>query len=169
MNTESKKYSKGDILKEIYTKREKLENILAQFSDEQMVAGGVIGEWSIKDTISHITAWEQRFVIWKEIVVQGKEPDDFPVTWEAVHAMNAESYVVDKMKPLSQVKKEFAESFPQVTASVEDIPAEMLEDLEYFEWRKEPFWVMVAANTFWHYREHMEDLKKALENFKNAS
>lgn len=170
MNTETKKYSKGDILREINTEREKLENILAQFSDEQLVVGKVIGEWSVKDIISHITAWEQRFVKWKEIIVQGKEPDDYPVTWEEVHARNEESYEVDKIKPLAQTKKEFTESFLQVIASVESIPAEMLEDLEYFEWRKEPFWVMVASNTFWHYREHQEDIKKALENFnKNAS
>ena len=95
----------------------------------------------------------------------GVEPDDFPTTWDEVHAMNAEAYEDDKKKPLAQVKEEFSRSYPEAFEMVKSIPAEMLDDPDYFEWRKTPFWVMAAANTFWHYKEHHEDLEKALERF----
>ncbi|MCK5344837.1 MAG: ClbS/DfsB family four-helix bundle protein, partial [Candidatus Heimdallarchaeota archaeon] len=110
---------------------------------------------------------EQRLIGWAKIGISGNEPDDFPTNMDEVNAMNEESSLIDKKKPLSVVMQEFSESFPETVKAVEAIPPEMLEDLEYFEWRKAPFWVIVAADTWWHYKEHQEDLHKSLEEFKN--
>jgi hypothetical protein len=166
MNTEIKKYSKSEILENINSERELLETILAKFTDEQLVTKGIIGEWSIKDILAHITAWEQRLIGWAKIGISGKEPEDFPTNMDEVNAMNVESSSIDKKKTLSVVMQEFSESFPETVKAVEAIPPEMLEDLDYFKWRKAPFWVIVAADTWWHYKEHQEDLEKALESFK---
>jgi len=169
MCSDEKKYSKSEILEKIHAERKIFEKSLSVFTDEQLILGGVIGEWSIKDILAHITAWEQRLLKWVKISIVGKEPEDFPDTMEEVNAMNVASYAVDKKKPLSLVKKEFAESFPQAVQSVESISEDMLADPEYFKWRKTPFWVMVAANTWWHYKEHQEDIQKAIEKFKDAN
>jgi len=39
----------------IKSEREKLEKHLENFTDEQLVTFNVIGEWSIKDIMAHIT------------------------------------------------------------------------------------------------------------------
>lgn len=54
---------------------------------------------------------------------------------------------------------DFQDSYQQSLKAVEALSEEDLTDPNRFDWREgEPLWVMVAANTFWHYKEHGESI-----------
>ena len=163
----NKKFSKLEILEKIKTGRGQFENNLIKFSDEQWVVVGEIGEWSIKDLVSHIVAWEQRLLVWaKEGVETGLEPEDYPESWDDLHRMNDESFKLDRNKTLSIVKSEFKKSGQQIVDFLESIPSELIEDLEKLNWKKTPLWMMIAAITWKHYQEHLEDLEKITMELK---
>jgi hypothetical protein len=35
----------------------------------------VTGDWSIKDIVAHLTAWEERLVAWLEAIAHGTSPE----------------------------------------------------------------------------------------------
>ena len=50
--------TKAELLPRITTSRAALDDLLAGLSDDQIVARGPGGGWSIKDHLAHLTAWE---------------------------------------------------------------------------------------------------------------
>ena len=56
--------SKALALEKLQTERRRLEQNLAQLSENDMLQPGVVGEWSVKDIVAHLTDWEQRFLDW---------------------------------------------------------------------------------------------------------
>src|SRR3989442_6753194 len=53
---------KASILDELRSKYVALEALLAPLDEAQMTTPGVIGDWSIKDILAHITAWHHRLL-----------------------------------------------------------------------------------------------------------
>ena len=50
---------KAAIINNIRAEQAALEQVLAPLSEQQMTTPGVAGEWSIKDVLAHISAWER--------------------------------------------------------------------------------------------------------------
>ena len=153
---------KTKILEHIQVERARFEGTLAKLSEAQMLIPGVIEGWTVKDLLAHITVWEQRMVHWLAETVRGKEPQMLPpgMTWDDLDEWNEQTYQKHRAHPLDMVLTDFALSYPQALEAAQEISEEDLIDPHRFSWRKgEPLWVMVAANTFWHYKEHDESIK----------
>ena len=56
--------TKKQILEAAQTERAALEELLATLTVEQITQPNVIGEWPIKDMLSHLTEWEQMVIQW---------------------------------------------------------------------------------------------------------
>jgi hypothetical protein len=52
-----------------------LQSEIAQLSVEQLLTPGVIDEWTLKDALAHISAWERLFIGWIEAMMGGEWPD----------------------------------------------------------------------------------------------
>src|SRR5450756_1075431 len=61
-----KPISKQQLLDEAQKKYEVLERQFASFTPEEMVRPGVIGTWSIKDTLAHLLEWQKMLMDWYE-------------------------------------------------------------------------------------------------------
>lgn len=158
--------SKEKLLTEIQREREQLESTLAQISHQQMVTPGVVDDWTVKDLLAHITVWEQRMIRWLADSVNDIQPQMLPpgMTWDDLDEWNEQTYQEHRQQSLEEVLAEFAESFPQAVSAVQDISEVDLVDPDRFSWREgRPLWVMVAANTYWHYKEHNESLEAWLD------
>jgi uncharacterized protein (TIGR03083 family) len=158
--------SKEKLLAEIQRERERLETTLAQIDPQEMLSPGVIDNWTVKDLLAHITVWEQRMILWLADSVNDIQPQMLPpgMTWDDLDQWNEQTYQAHRQRPLEQVVAEFAASFPQAFSAVREISEEDLVDPDRFPWREgRPLWVMVAANTFWHYEEHNRSLQDWLE------
>ena len=163
MADQTEKITKAELLEQIHQERQKLEEALSRFTRLQLSVPGVEGDWNAKDVLAHIVAWEQRMIRWMSQALSGEIPLR-PANWDEVHKLNEESYQEDKRLSLDQVLEDFERSYPQALAVAESTEEKDLLDPERFPWRNgSPLWVMVAANTCWHYREHRQALETWLE------
>jgi len=165
------KMSKTKLLQEIQDEHQRLEKTLAIVNAEQMVIPGVIDDWTVKDILAHITVWEQRMVGWIADAARGEAVQMLPpgMTWDDLDVWNEQTYLQHRDRSLEEVLSDFELSYPQALKAVQVISDQELIDPDYFEWRVgEPLWVMVAANTFWHYKEHDESIRAWLEGMEST-
>src|SRR5450756_2710821 len=69
-----KPINKQQLLDEAQKKYEVLERQFASFTPEEMVRPGVIGTWSIKDTLAHLLEWQKMLMDWYEAGLRGETP-----------------------------------------------------------------------------------------------
>jgi hypothetical protein len=162
----SEEMNKTKLLEEIQAERAALEATLENISPVAMLQPGVIDNWTVKDILAHIVDWEQRMVRWVEITLRGEMPEEFSpgMTWtdEDVDKLNQESYLAQRDKTLDVVLAEFRDSYALALEMAKKPSKEQLLDPNYYDWRSNPLWYMVAANTSWHYKEHNEQLTEWL-------
>ena len=54
----TKQKTRDELINDILVERRRLEKNLSKLSGTDMLQQGVVGEWSIKDILAHIVAWE---------------------------------------------------------------------------------------------------------------
>lgn len=157
MNMEEQISSKAELLAAIRAEREALEAALDGIDGGQMLEPVFDGGWSVKDTLAHITAWEQLMIGWVEESLRGEVPQR-PVSGDDwVDQLNARLYSENRTKSLAEVQEAFSDSYRRALELVERMDEDDLFDPERFPWREgSPLWQMVAANTNWHYKDHRE-------------
>ena len=157
--------NKAEILSLIKYERAKLEDALVKIPEDKLTASGVESTWSVKDILAHIAAWERLMVGWVEASLRGETPDR-PApgeSWDDLDGMNERLYQAHKDQHLRQVLADFEDSYKSTLDSVERLSEEELLDSGRFAWRRgDPMWRMVAANTWWHYKEHRETIERWL-------
>lgn len=153
--------TKEKLIQEIHDERMRLEKTLEEVSELQMVMPGVMDDWTVKDFLAHITVWEQRMIAWLEQTLRNEVPEMLPpgLTWDDLDQWNEETYQKHRHHDLGEVLADFELSYKQSLEVVDNISEDDLIDPERFPWREgRPLWVMVAANTSWHYKEHEETI-----------
>ena len=163
--------SKAELVAEIEIERQRLGTTLTTLSEEQMLIPGVIEDWTVKDVLAHITIWEQRMISWVAQTTRGEVPEMLPpgMTWDDLDEWNEQTYQKHRFRPLDEVRDDFQLSYAQALHTVHDVGEQELLDPDRFAWREgRPLWVMVAANTSWHYKEHDESIRNWLEGKQEA-
>jgi len=156
MSEQIEHITKPELLAQICSERKRLEEVLAALTPDQMLQPGACGEWTVKDVLAHISAWERRMLSWTGSHLRG-EPPAVPLPWD-VERMNAETYAQVKDKSLAEVLEEFRQSYRASLALAESLSEGQLQTTYTDTWPMCPLWMGVAANTNWHYKEHRETI-----------
>lgn len=155
---EFEKIDRKTLLGNIRKERQLFEESLSRIPQDQFQEPIFDGGWSIKDVLAHIVAWEQRMITWIGQAADGIAPD-IPNTDEAVDALNSQSFLQERERPLQDVLETFERSYLQAFAVAENTPEEVLFTENLLQGRSRPLWINIAANTCWHYKEHREALE----------
>ena len=158
--------SKAEILGVIRPERDALTALLGGLNVEQLPQPGVESDWSVKDILAHISDWEQRMVDWIEASLRGEVPEQPApgMTWDDLDRLNERTYLLNKERALDDVLATFESSYRRSLTAVEALSEKEFIDPKAFAWRKgDPPWHMVAANTWWHYKEHRETISNWLK------
>jgi len=150
----AKQKNKAELLNDIQIKRRRLEKTLDSLTEIEMVIPGVVGEWSVKDILAHLTAWEQLFCSWYESGLHGRLPETPPVGMSrtAMDALNQKIFVQNQQKPLSEVFTDFYASYQQILALVQAISEDDLFTIGRYGWTGRLALVdYVVGNTCNHY------------------
>jgi hypothetical protein len=167
------KLLKVSFTERLMRERDKFELLLNRVGfSRRMTMKGVSGNWSIKDILAHVLAYEQYIVDRLEEIRHGETYTPCR-TQAALDAFREEfgypdfgsplldgdapnAWIVDKYKniPLDEIVANEIQAFTAILGALEHIPEETLNRHDLFE--------RVANHTYKHYREHSADIRRWL-------
>lgn len=153
--------TKTELLDSIRGARAALEDALARFDEEALVAAAVTGDWTPKDIMAHIVYWEQSFLRWYEAGRRGEKPDrpEFGVPWDDLDGLNREIAEHSRLRSLDEVRAEFAASHRAILAAVAAMDEDEIFAAGRYAWTgKYPLLPYLRSNTNEHYAEHAAEL-----------
>jgi hypothetical protein len=153
--------TKTNMMDSITEERKLLEDQIFSLTEGQMLQPTLEGGCSVKDMMAHITAWEGLMIGWLKTAMLGEIPQILPpgFTWDDLDIWNDRIYSENKEFPLSLVIDNFHASHQIAIKTVEGFSEDDLINPDRYSWRNgKPLLTLVAANTYWHYAEHREQL-----------
>jgi len=162
MTDQNEPGNRQELLKILVKERLHWEAVIGKLSEDQLVGKGVDGRLTVKDLLAHIVDWEQRMILWINESFAGIDPQrPAPgMTWDDLDKLNELTYLANKDRELDEVVAASEESYSRSLDLIQHLTEEDLFDGSRFAWREgDPLWHMVAANTWWHYREHRQQVE----------
>jgi hypothetical protein len=142
---------------ELYAGRERLRAALASLPHSAML-DRVDEEWTRKDVVAHLGAWEHRFVDLLERLRRGEWPEDEAETDE----LNARLFEANRERSLADVMRRETADWDRFVDAVEGMTDDELFDPRHFGWTQgDPFVEWVTANANEHVDEHLDQLTRA--------
>jgi uncharacterized damage-inducible protein DinB len=153
--------------------REQLLMIIADLPDEALLQPGVIADWSVKDVLAHIAAWESELITGLMRLQQGKKPAHLLEALADHDAYNAARYLENKERGLDAVFDDFQNVRTQLEGWLEEFDDRALTDPKHFKaLQGMPLWQLIKNNSYGHEAQHIPYLaafahRWAEENEKN--
>jgi hypothetical protein len=157
--------TQDEILDALEDQRENFLEAIDGLSDEQLVQPGVVGDWSVKDIMFHLTMWEAELVklLWQ--AAQGVQPTTAQFGKMPVDERNAVWGAQSKDRTLEQVIDDFAGVRKQTSRRVTAFKDIDLEDPQRYPWLNgHPLWVWIAEDSFKHEAEHTAQILNWRQN-----
>ena len=108
---------------------------------------GVIGNWSVRDIIVHVTTWEEEALKHLPAVLSGRRPPRYSVTYGGIDAFNALMTARKKDLTLPEVLRQQSAVHRRVVALIERTPEKELASGTRFRNR-------LRLDTYGHYAGH---------------
>jgi hypothetical protein len=155
---------KEHILAALREQYESWERLLASLREEQINAARFDLDWSIKDVIAHLWAWQQISIARMEAGLNGREPE-FP-QWTVEHEdweenadqMNAFTYEMNHGKPWPEIHQNWRDGFLRFLKLGEAISEQDLLDTGKYSWLSGYSLALILIASYDHHREHFEKL-----------
>lgn len=152
--------TKDEITDALEDGRELFLDAIDGLSDEEMQTAGVVGDWSIKDIMIHISAWEAELVklLWQ--IKQGQKPTTMHFSDRQVDEVNQEWFVAYHARPFERVMDDFAAVRKQTARRLEGYSEEELNNPQGYGWLNgHPLWEWVAEDSYQHEAEHTAQIR----------
>ncbi len=166
--------NKIEFLKAMRLERERWETLLAKVDETYMSEPGVAGDWSLKDLVAHVTAYERGLVQWLRAGLRGELLELPDLDHPDVDYRNALIFAENQNRPLQEVLAESRQVFEQLLGLVESLSEEELFNPERTEWFVRPrwhesrsLWSCIADDSYRHYQQHVPDVRAGLEKAEN--
>ncbi|MFW5691331.1 MAG: ClbS/DfsB family four-helix bundle protein [Chloroflexota bacterium] len=158
--------SKADFLEVIAVERGKLEAMLERLTEAELIEPGACGEWSVKDILAHLYAWEQMVMSWYEAGLRGEVPrtpaDD--LNWRQTPILNQRIYETYHDAPLDDIIAAFNNSYAEILNIIRHIPeADLLEPGLYAWTGKLALVNYFTSATSSHYRWAHTEIRRWLK------
>ncbi len=151
--------NKDELLDALEDGREQLIEAIDDLSDEALTEPGVVGDWSVKDILAHLNAWEAELIklLWQ--ARQGQKPTVAQVEDSEIDARNQAYYEQSRQRPLERVLADFEGIRHQTIRRVEAFSNKELTDPARFAWLKgRALWERIAEDSYAHDAEHATDI-----------
>ncbi len=150
------------------------EELLTSLSEGQITAPHFDLDWSIKDVITHLWAWQQISIARMEAGLHNHEPK-YPKwivesieNWEEdadqVNAVTFENY---HNKPWLEIYENWRNGFLQFLELGNQISERDLLDSDKYPWLKGYSLAFILVASYDHHQEHIEKLVDYLQKYKN--
>ena len=159
---------KTELLRELKTSRGEMDDILEGVPEGALTVAGTIGEWSVKDLMAHMAAWEAELVTVLAKLKQGTRSAYFN-SWpdDKVDAANARIYRENRDRTLERVLVDFQGARKQLIRQVESLSQTQLDAVISKQTGRsliEEIW----EDSVRHDAEHLPELKAWVEGRRGA-
>ncbi|MFX0052248.1 MAG: DinB family protein [Candidatus Hermodarchaeota archaeon] len=137
---------KTRLLKFLKHDHRKLVQILAELNEHQMVNTIIIGSWTVKDIIAHISAWNWEIIKAVHEVLSDKKPWYIDKTEEE---FNNQEIKKRESWSLNRILKEWQDSFNNLILSIEGLSVSEWNHQSSFLW---PDGQTVSIKSLFDYR-----------------
>ncbi len=148
---------RGQLLKRLERAWTSFEESYAGLSEAQLIECGVIGAWSVKDILAHVTSWEQEALKYLPVILKGERPPRYSVMYGGIHAFNARMTEQNKRLSLADILRQLNETHRRVIEFIENSPEDQFRTDTRFRRR-------LRADTYGHYPKHAQ----AIRNWRNG-
>jgi len=162
----SKPTTKNQIIEAAQKERSALEELLAALTPEQITEPATIGEWAVKDVLSHLIEWEGMVVKWYESGIKGKTPavPSEEYNWGQLPQLNHAIFLKHRDNSLTDIKKSFKASYKKIIKTIQAIPENELFTRAYYPWtRNNTLAAYFVSGTSSHYRWARTVIRKAVK------
>lgn len=160
---------KSHILAALREQLEAWEATLARLGEAAIVARAGQADWSIKDELAHLWAWQQRTLARVEAARLDREPE-FPA-WpfdpndeseEGTERINTWIHETNRDLPWSSVHQNWRDCFLRVLDAAERITERDLLDSGRYAWLNGHAIAVFLLATYDHHQEHFDKLSARL-------
>lgn len=145
----------AELLTAVQQSRAALETALAGLTPEQLTTPGVIENWTIKDVLAHLTAWEVAMVTNLGKAQRGQTPKVPQWTDATRRQQNEQWWQEYQTRPLERVLADWQGVRKQTLRLLEATKeAELAAPLKW--WQKHPLWAYIHSNTAEHEAKHTQ-------------
>jgi hypothetical protein len=130
-----------------------LKESYAGLPEARLTESGVIGAWSVRDILAHVTTWEQEALKHLPLILKGGKPPRYSVKYGGIDAFNALMTEQKKSLSLSDVLKQLDEIHRQLVSFIQRAPEEEFSHETHFRHR-------LRLDTYSHYPKHAEAIRK---------
>jgi DinB superfamily len=150
--------NRSELLGRIDRRWQALLESYAGLTDADMTAPGVVGAWSIKDIIGHVSVWEEEALTHLPIVLAGKRPPRYSTTHGGIDAFNARMTARNRALTLAEIIRLRDDTHQRLLEFVARVPEEECAGDTRFRRR-------LRLDTYGHYAVHT----RAITRWRAAS
>ena len=155
--------NKQDLLAAIEKERGALETFLETLTPKQMTEPGIVGEWSVKDVLAHLTEWEQMCLGWHKAGLRGEIPP-LPAPgfkWNQTPQLNQQIYEKYRERPLNETLTQFRASHREIFKVIQGLSNEALFTSGHYAWtKKNTLGTYMVSATSSHYLWARKEIRK---------
>jgi hypothetical protein len=140
------------LLERIDTAWQQFQDSYADLPDERLMEPGVIGDWSVKDIIAHVTWWEEEALTHLPLIVAGGRPTRYSQTYGGIDAFNALMHERKRNLSLAAVRAEADDTHQRLIGYIESVPEDLLASETRFRRR-------LRLDTYGHYPLNTEGIR----------
>ena len=131
---------------------QELQDATAGLSEESMLAPGAIGEWSVRDLLSHVATWEEEALWALPIIVEGGKLPRY-ASQGGIDAFNARQQEAKRHLSLQRLLQEMNATHQRLLALVDRVS----ESAYATEGR---FLRRLRLDAISHWRGHAQDVRR---------
>lgn len=124
-----------------------LKDSYAGLSDAQLAQPGVVGDWSVRDILVHITTWEEEALKHLPQLLQGGRPPRYSEQYGGIDAFNALMMEQRRGLTLDAVLRQLDATHNRLVAYLHELPEALFAEETRFRRR-------LRLDTYSHYPLH---------------
>jgi len=143
---------KQQLLKRLEKAWAAIEESYDGLSDSQLTEPCVIGNWSVKDILAHVTTWEEEALKYLPLIITGGRPPRY-IQYGGIDAFNAKMTEQKRGLALSDVMKQLDETHRRLIDYIRSVPEEHFTRETRFRHR-------LRLDTYSHYPMHAKAIRE---------
>ena len=148
---------KQQLLKQLEKAWSAIKESYAGLSDSQLTEPGVMGNWSVKDILAHVSTWEEEALTHLPLILEGGTPPRYSVRYGGIDAFNARMMEQKERLSLSVVRRQLDGTHRRLIDFLQRAPEDQLS-------RETRFRRRLRLDTYGHYPQHAGAIRQWRRN-----